>query len=282
MSASINFSGQAQAQRLCFRALGGNGIILNSLPSKISCQLKQNTSKIEHHGISIRSLAKCKPSTLVPSASDDSIEIVPFSASNTIREFYACINEKSLKRLETYISDDCCFEDCSFPKPFQGKKEVMQFLEQLMTSMGLNVKFSVEQVCEGDEFTAGINWHLEWKGRLVPFTRGCSFYECSLEGETLLIKKARVVIESPIKPGGIVLTLLKNLTSLSDDFPKATEWLLNSPHVISTFLLKAYTLFLAPFVRPILAGYINMWNFIARLLGLAFNILINILKIFSK
>lgn len=36
----------------------------------------------------------------------------------------------------------------------------MQFLEQLMTSMGQNVKFSVEQVCEGDEFTAGINWHL--------------------------------------------------------------------------------------------------------------------------
>lgn len=97
----------------------------------------------------------------------------------------------------------------------------MQFLEQLMTSMGQNVKFSVEQVCEGVNFTAGISWHLgkyhltfpitfmclslqyciiheqcnkfkismaEWKGRKVPFTRGCSFYECSLEGETLLIK----------------------------------------------------------------------------------------------
>lgn len=97
-----------------------------------------------------------------------------------------------------------------------------------------------------------------------------------------MCRKARVVIESPVKPGGIVLTLLKNLTSLSDDFPKAAEWLLNSPHVISTFLLKAYTMLLGPFIRPILAGYINMWNFIARLLGLAFNILINILNIFSK
>ncbi|KAJ0048066.1 hypothetical protein Pint_15113 [Pistacia integerrima] len=77
-------------------------------------------------------------------------------------------------------------------------------------------------------------------------------------------------------------TLLKNLTSLFDDFPKTTEWLLKSPQVIIQYIVKIYTMFLAAFINPIVTGYINMWNFVIRLLGFALNILINILKIFLK
>jgi hypothetical protein len=36
----------------------------------------------------------------------------------------------------------------------------MHFYEQLTASMGQNVKFSIGHVCEGDEFTAGVKWHL--------------------------------------------------------------------------------------------------------------------------
>ena len=36
----------------------------------------------------------------------------------------------------------------------------MQFLEQLAESMGQNVKFNIGLVCEGDESTAGVKWHL--------------------------------------------------------------------------------------------------------------------------
>ncbi|KAJ0104951.1 hypothetical protein Patl1_17671 [Pistacia atlantica] len=169
-----------------------------------------------------------------------------------------------------------------FLNHLRGKRKLCNSFEQLMASMGQNVKFNVEHICEDDELTAGVNWHLEWKRAYIPFTRGCSFYECSTEGDRLLIKKARVVIESPIKPGGIVLTLLKNLTSLFDDFPKTTEWLLKSPQVIIQYIVKIYTMFLAAFINPIVTGYINMWNFVIRLLGFALNILINILKIFLK
>lgn len=36
----------------------------------------------------------------------------------------------------------------------------MRFYQQLTTGMGQNVKFIVEHVCEDNEFTAGVNWHM--------------------------------------------------------------------------------------------------------------------------
>lgn len=47
--------------------------------------------------------------------------------ANTIRHFYKCMNEKNVKQLENYISNDCFFEDYSFPKPFKGKKVIIFF-----------------------------------------------------------------------------------------------------------------------------------------------------------
>lgn len=44
--------------------------------------------------------------------------------SDTIHQFYKCMNEKNVKQLGNYISNDCFFEDYSFPKPFIGKKVI--------------------------------------------------------------------------------------------------------------------------------------------------------------
>lgn len=38
-------------------------------------------------------------------------------------------------------------------------QEVLQFYEQLFTSMGENIEFVIVEVCEGDN-TAGVNWHM--------------------------------------------------------------------------------------------------------------------------
>lgn len=95
-------------------------------------------------------------------------------------------------------------------------QEFMQFLEQLTACMGQNVKFTIGPVCEGDELAAGVKWHLgitlllfhlvvvcqnnnssltkifcdmlEWKKKQIPFTRGCSFFECSKQGERIIIE----------------------------------------------------------------------------------------------
>jgi hypothetical protein len=44
------------------------------------------------------------------------------SPAEIVEHFYACINEKELQQLDEYISQDACFYDYTFIKPFQGKK----------------------------------------------------------------------------------------------------------------------------------------------------------------
>lgn len=46
-------------------------------------------------------------------------------------------------------------------------QEAMKFFEELVNSMGQNVKFCVENVCEGDGYTAAVNWHMGTYVRLL-------------------------------------------------------------------------------------------------------------------
>ncbi|KAB1215356.1 hypothetical protein CJ030_MR4G025274 [Morella rubra] len=286
MAGVVNLSGKAPCPLMCSKTLARPAH--GSLPFKATCQLKNQTMRITQHGICVRWQATNRLSrdrklvVAMSSNRNSSFTSSSPSPSETINKFYTCINEKNLKQLREIISEECYIEDCSFPQPLQGKKEVMQFLEQLTASMGQNVKFCIGHVCEGDDFTAGVKWHLEWKKSQIPFTKGCSFFECSRMGERMIIRNAQVVIESPIKPGVLVLTLLKTLTSLFDDFPKATEWFLKSPHVILQWILRIYSILVAPFVNPLLEGYIQLWNFIARVLLSAFKLLRYITMIFFK
>ncbi|KAF5772463.1 putative NTF2-like domain superfamily, SnoaL-like domain-containing protein [Helianthus annuus] len=194
--------------------------------------------------------------------------------SEMIKEFYKCMNEKNVKRLENYLAKDCFFEDYSFPKPFSGKKEVSRFLKQLTAGMGPNVEFRVSHIYEGDDdLIAGVNWHLEWKNKQVPFTRGCSLYRLTREGERLTIRNAQVFVESPIKPGDLFLVLLKIVTSLFDAFPEATEWFFRSQKMIVQVLLKIYSMFLVPFISPIVSFYVNLGKVIVQFVSIALKIL---------
>ncbi|XP_027362582.1 uncharacterized protein LOC113870183 [Abrus precatorius] len=252
-------------------------------PSKRKCNLHTHTHKMETQRLSMKKNVlkkywdRHRISAITSKGDHNSL-----SPTEIVDEFYTCINEKELRHLREYISEDACFDDYTFTAPFQGKTEVMRFLEQLTDGMGRNVKFRVRRVYEGDDLHAAANWHLEWKEKQIPFTRGCSFFKLSKEGENIIILRAEVIIESPIKPGSIVLTLLKNLTSLFDDFPKATEWFLRSPHVILTWILKIHNIFVAPLINPLLDGYIKLWSVFVRLLTYAINIVIFISKIFFK
>nr|GMC98072.1 uncharacterized protein LOC109147681 isoform X2 [Ipomoea batatas] len=189
------------------------------------------------------------------------------SSLQTIKAFYSSINTKDLKSLKALLSEDCFFDDFSFPAPFQGKK---------------NMEFSIDHICEGVDQTAVVNWHLEWKKKQVPFTRGCSYYELSREGERLVIKKAQVIIESPVKPGGLALTMFKAITSVFDAFPDATERFLRSPYVMFQLLLNIYKTVLGPMLSPVVSWYIKLMKLTATFLNLAFKVVQFIVKIFSK
>ncbi|KAK1372352.1 Nuclear transport factor 2 (NTF2) family protein [Heracleum sosnowskyi] len=205
-----------------------------------------------------------------------------FMPSDTIEQFYECINNKNVTQLGKYLANDCVYEDFSFPKPFQGKKEVLNYFQQLTKCMGDNIEFNADIISKGDDedgFTIAVNWHLDWNKIQIPFTKGFSLFVLSKEGERLLIKKVQVVTEPPLKPGTLALNLLKIVTSVFDEFPEFTKWFLRSPHVV---LLRIYNLVLAPFVKPLLACYINLWKLIATAFIFAFNVYLQISKLFNK
>ncbi|KAL6177297.1 hypothetical protein ACLB2K_048823 [Fragaria x ananassa] len=283
MATVVNFPNIAPCRRTLLKPKAGPAI--SSLPIKRTCKfVQQSRADAKKHSTYVKNQAENKLSSIrallpiMAAKGNSTFSSGSLSPSETINDFYKCINEKNLKQLSHYISTDCYIEECSFSTPLQGKKVIMKFFEELTEAMGKNIRFSIRNVCEGnDQLTAAANWHMEWKDKQIPFTRGCSFFECSTGGK-LIIKKAQIVIESPIKPGHLVLSLLKAVTSLFDGFPRATEWFLRSPHIVFQWIWRIYKIMFA----PIIEGYIGLWNMAIRLLSYAYNILLYISNIFFK
>ncbi|KAH9618120.1 hypothetical protein KSS87_011995 [Heliosperma pusillum] len=220
---------------------------------------------------------------LVPSFATQS-DLIPLfpTVSDVIKKFYTCINEKNLVELDDIIASDCVLEDLNFPHSFQGKKEVLNFIGQLVQSMGENVHFRLGTICEGSELMASLHWHLEWMEDKIPFSRGSSIFQCSVEEDRLVIRKAQIIWETPFKTGELGLGLLKILASLFDDFPKAAKWFLKSPQTIFKVVFTIYNMLLAPIMNPILAFYVILWKLVIRLLGSVISTLHLIAKFFHK
>lgn len=191
------------------------------------------------------------------------------SPTDIAKHFYRSINCKDLYQLEGCFAEDCVFEDLAFPFPFQGVQAIEIFLKDLIAAMGDNVRFVLQNIegdLTGNSSTAAVIWHMEWKGKMIPFTRGFSFFECQPNGEQLVIKKARIIVESPIKPGKFVLELLKIVTSIFDKFPNLTEKFLQKPYAVIQYLNKIYKATLEPFILPILIYYSHLWELLVNTL----------------
>ncbi|KNA22900.1 hypothetical protein SOVF_029520 [Spinacia oleracea] len=212
--------------------------------------------------------------------SDTSYQI--HSLADVVNKFYKCINDNDRKALEDLISSDCRLEDSAFPYIIHKKKEVISLLVQLADSMGENVQFKLGTVCQGEELIASVNWHLEWKEDQIPFSKGCSTFQCSNEGDRLVIRKIQNITESPVKPGVLTMALLKMVRSLFDEFPKPAKWFLKSPHIILQAVLNIYGLFLSPIVNPILTVYITLCKIMARTLGSVMSFLHLISRFFNN
>lgn len=207
--------------------------------------------------------------------------LVPHShpLSDLARDFYSAINNKDTSKLDSFVADNCVFEDLAFPKPFEGK-EVHRFLKQLTEAMGKHMCFAIEGVYEGGEKYVGVLWHLEWNSDPIPFSKGCSFFECSRKGQKLHIKRARVFVESPLKPGEIVLEVLKVISLLLDKFPKLADNILHRPNLMVQLIMRAYKMFVEPFILPFLFYYTHLWTFAARVISYLLIIVQNLLKFF--
>ncbi|XP_048332165.2 uncharacterized protein LOC125423052 isoform X1 [Ziziphus jujuba] len=151
----------------------------------------------------------------------------PLSVKELIQEFYKAINDKDKEKVEELLSVDCHFHDLMFYDHFDGKENVAGFIHRAMDAMGPNIHAVITGVAEDEDLTASAIGHLEWKKIEIPFSTGCRFFECEeIEGK-LFIRNITGVEELPLKPGDVVLKLLKTVSTLFDLYPLVAEGLLH-------------------------------------------------------
>ncbi|XP_072984676.1 uncharacterized protein [Typha latifolia] len=205
----------------------------------------------------------------------DSHSIAPSPLSDVILKFYSSLNDKDTKTLKKLIAHDCIIEDRSFFKPLEGKA-LHKFFERLTDAMGKHVRFAIDKMCEGKGSTVAVIWHLEWNGKIIPFTKGCSFYTCSKESEALLIKEAHVFNESPLKPASLAPEMLKKIIWLFDKFPKLAQCFLQKHDTMLYYIMKFFQYFVGPFIVPLAMYYTNIWKYAGRIAIILINILKNV------
>ncbi|XP_075505914.1 uncharacterized protein LOC142542899 [Primulina tabacum] len=274
MAASMRFSNAVTMQSIQFNVKPEVKHSFHSVFLNRPCGFQEPDIGMLLQPIHLKKSIKSKSLQLfaIPS-SNSNIKISADSPANTIMQFYSAINEKKLKKLDKLMAEDCFFEDFSFSKPFHGKKEVLHFFEQIISCMGQNMQFNIDHICEGNDFTAAVSWHLDWNNIQVPLTRGCSYYSLSADGDKQVITKVRVFIEPPIKLGGVALTMFKIVTSLFDAFPAATEWFLKRSHIIFQVLLKTHSIIIQPIISPFQEWYIKLVQFAACILSFILKII---------
>ncbi|KAK7406116.1 hypothetical protein VNO78_07733 [Psophocarpus tetragonolobus] len=285
MDASVKLPTRASCHWLEINSNITKRLFIRFPASSTKCNFHSDKMKIQRHSIKKNVLNNSWDRNRIlamASKGDHESQQNSLSPADTVSHYYACINNKQLQQLDEYISQDACFDDYAFTKPFQGKKEVMRFLQQLTACMGLNVQFRVKHIYKGDDLTAAASWHLEWKDKQIPFTRGCTLFKLSELGKKLIIWNAEVLIESPIKPGSIALSLLKNVSSIFDNFPNLTEWFLKSTHLILPWIMRGYNIFVASWLLPLLDSYIKLWSFFFQLINSVITLVIFISKTFFK
>ncbi|XP_006371436.2 uncharacterized protein LOC7475760 isoform X2 [Populus trichocarpa] len=112
------------------------------------------------------------------SSENQTVTVAPSveSASDVVRSFYEGINGHDLDSVEELIAENCVYEDLIFPRPFVGRKAILEFFNKFIDTVSKDLQFVIDDISNEDSFAVGVTWHLEWKGKSFPFSKGCSFY----------------------------------------------------------------------------------------------------------
>ncbi|KAL4583235.1 hypothetical protein LXL04_007803 [Taraxacum kok-saghyz] len=136
-----------------------------------------------------------------PSAASSSLD----SASDVVRRFYEGINSRDLSTVVDLIAEDCVYEDLVFPQPFIGRKAILEFFEKFIYTISQDLQFAIDDISGEDTSAVGVTWHLEWKGKQFPFSKGCSFYRLQVVNGERKIIYGRDIVEPALKPGDLAL-----------------------------------------------------------------------------
>ncbi|KAJ4733001.1 Nuclear transport factor 2 (NTF2) family protein [Rhynchospora pubera] len=220
---------------LCSLSISSPGTVLQFLPSlsrpfpipiptaqTLPCSLT-NTSTCTSlspsslvTGSSVRIKATSSESTAeAVSGADQRIA----SSSNVVRDFYEGINRRDLDFVEGLIAENCVYEDLVFSSPFVGRKAIIDFFKKFTQSISSDLQFVIDDISTEDTAAIGVTWHLDWKGKPFPFSKGCSFYRLEVLDGKKQIVYGRDCVEPAAKPGEFALIIIRGVTSLLQQFP---------------------------------------------------------------
>ncbi|XP_050378500.1 uncharacterized protein LOC126795787 [Argentina anserina] len=145
------------------------------------------------------------------------------SGADIVRKFYDGINRQDLASVEELIAEKCVYEDLVFPRPFVGRKDILQFFRKFNDSVGKDLQFVIDDISTKDSTAVGATWHLEWNEKPFPFSKGCSFYRLEVINGKRQIIYGRDSVEPAIKPGDSVLVAIRGVAWLLRQFPQLVD-----------------------------------------------------------
>ncbi|KAI4332402.1 hypothetical protein L6164_017312 [Bauhinia variegata] len=148
---------------------------------------------------------------------------VLYSAAEVVRNFYGGINNRDLDSVEDLIAENCVYEDLIFPSPFVGRKEILEFFKKFTSATSRDLQFVIDDLSTQDASSVGVIWHLEWKGKPFPFSKGCSFYSLQVINGKRQITYGRDSVEPAFKPGDTALAAIRSVTWLLEQFPQLAD-----------------------------------------------------------
>ncbi|XAR53846.1 hypothetical protein NMG60_11022545, partial [Bertholletia excelsa] len=138
-------------------------------------------------------------------------------ALETVLKLYTAIRNRDINELSDIIGEECqCV--CNFIsmfKPFQGKKQVMEFFSALMKSLGNNIQFVVQPTMQ-DGMIVGVSWKLEWSQTHVPIGKGFSFIICHVYQGKVLIRNVEMFMEPLVHLEPLRLKLMGFVMNVMD------------------------------------------------------------------
>ncbi|GJN06134.1 hypothetical protein PR202_ga23829 [Eleusine coracana subsp. coracana] len=149
------------------------------------------------------------------------------TAADVVREFYDGVNRRDLAAVAPLIAEECVYEDLVFPQPFVGREQIIGFFGEFMGTISPDLQFVIDDISGEDSAAVGVTWHLEWRGKPFPFSRGCSFYRLveSADQQERQIVYGRDCVEPAAKPGDLALVIIRGVTWIFERFPSLARML---------------------------------------------------------
>ena len=127
--------------------------------------------------------------------------------------FYDAWNQKDITKAIEFFSDEVLFVDGQYDRPFRGKREVKNYLQECADSLP-GWRFIIDDHAEdlGGQKVA-LKWHVEDSSKIpLPFpTNGLSFIKFDELGK---IVECTDMIEATVKTGTFQLPLLRAVSKI--------------------------------------------------------------------